>query len=532
MCNPFPIDVRRLIGTFTLVIFNYYTGYSQGVGISNATIVPDPSSILELRSSTQGLLLPRLTTAQRDAISAPADGLMIFNTSTLTFNYYQTGWQSMGGGSGIIFPVSGGTGIANNNAATLSFSGAYPTTFTTTAATSVTLPNAGTLYGSATGSITSAQLFNSMADKTGTGTMVYAASPTFAGIPTAPTATVGTNSTQLATTAFVLGNTGGYSSVDAGATITTSSAIDVTIPGMTLTPGAGTYLALFNSAYTVAPGNITVQGAADLTTAYNTLIGVTNTNTTHAVAFGSGETLNAGVYSVGAAGSVAGTLTLDALGDANAVFIFKFAGAFTTGAGASVVLTNGASPCNVFWVVQGAIAMGAATAMKGTLIANNAALSAGAGSIISGRLFTTSGAITVDGLTITIPTGCTYLNLGTLSTFGLFTSLGNIGNTGSSVITGDVGTNGGSFTGFGTATVNGTFYTPGASVSSGTYSIYQNGVLIPNSGRTRTSNTNTVDLSLQAIAIVTAGQVIEVKWRTDSGTLTLGSRILSLIKVK
>jgi len=119
-----------------------------------------------------------------------------------------------------------------------------------------------------------------------------------------------------------------------------------------------------------------------------------------------------------------------------------------------------------------------------------------------------------------------------LSTFVMFTSAGALGNTGSSNITGNVGTNNGAITGFGTVTVNGTIYPPGASASSGTFSIYQNGVLVPGSSRTRTSSINTADISLHAIATVSAGQAIEVRCRTDSGTLTLENRILTLIKVQ
>ncbi len=59
---------------------------SQGVGIG--TLVPDPAAILHLESSTKGLLLPRLTTAQRDAIVNPPRGLVIFNTTDSVIQYF------------------------------------------------------------------------------------------------------------------------------------------------------------------------------------------------------------------------------------------------------------------------------------------------------------------------------------------------------------------------------------------------------------------------------------------------------------
>ena len=75
------------------LVLNPCLSHSQGVGISDVNIVADPSSILELRSTTQGFLAPRLTTAERDAIVSPADGLLVFNTTTSNFNFYKLGWQ-------------------------------------------------------------------------------------------------------------------------------------------------------------------------------------------------------------------------------------------------------------------------------------------------------------------------------------------------------------------------------------------------------------------------------------------------------
>jgi len=85
-------------------------------------------------------------------------------------------WSSTWSG-GVLSPVDGGTGIANNAASTLTISGAFATTLTVTGATGVTLPTSGTLYGTAANSITSAQLASSLTDETGTGVVVFATSP-------------------------------------------------------------------------------------------------------------------------------------------------------------------------------------------------------------------------------------------------------------------------------------------------------------------------------------------------------------------
>ena len=66
----------------------------------------------------------------------------------------------------------------------------------------------------------------------------------------------------------------------------------------------------------------------------------------------------------------------------------------------------------------------------------------------------------------------------------------------------------------------------------GTFSIYQNGVLIANSNRTRKSTLVADEVTLQAIATVEAGQTIDIRWKTDQGGLTVGNRIVTLINVR
>jgi hypothetical protein len=149
---------------------------------------------------------------------------------------------------------------------------------------------------------------------------------------------------------------------------------------------------------------VTAQCSIDLLLAY---VQLNNTPTTivHTPVLGNGETLYPGVYDLAAAGSVAGTLTLDAQGDSGAVFIFKIGGAFTTGASTTVNLINGASACNVFWKAEGAIAMAASTIMRGTLISNNGAVSMAAGGTLEGRMLSTTGAVSVDNVVAVV--GCT-----------------------------------------------------------------------------------------------------------------------------
>jgi trimeric autotransporter adhesin len=70
--------------------------------IGIGTTAPNASALLELSSTSRGLLTPRMTQAQRNAIAAPAQGLLIFQTDgTRGFYYYEGGWKQLGGaGSG------------------------------------------------------------------------------------------------------------------------------------------------------------------------------------------------------------------------------------------------------------------------------------------------------------------------------------------------------------------------------------------------------------------------------------------------
>lgn len=73
----------------------------DAVGVNQSTIAA--SAVLDVASTTKGVLIPRVTTTQRDAISSPATGLMIYNTSTSTFQFYNgSSWGSIGAGAATI----------------------------------------------------------------------------------------------------------------------------------------------------------------------------------------------------------------------------------------------------------------------------------------------------------------------------------------------------------------------------------------------------------------------------------------------
>ena len=117
-----------------------------------------------------------------------------------------------------------------------------------------------------------------------------------------------------------------------------------------------------------------------------------------------GLTLTPDVYQSAGTLEINGALTLDAEGDASAVFIFRSASALDTGSASQVLLLNDANPCNVFWIVPSSATLGTGSSLVGTVIANTS-ITATTGSVVSGRLLALTGAVTLDSSTVT-STGC------------------------------------------------------------------------------------------------------------------------------
>lgn len=86
----------RLISTCLLVITTM-VGNSQNIGINATGSTPNSSAILDISDVTKGLLIPRMTKAQRDAIPSPAFGLSVFQTTNDTGFYYRrnTEWRKI-----------------------------------------------------------------------------------------------------------------------------------------------------------------------------------------------------------------------------------------------------------------------------------------------------------------------------------------------------------------------------------------------------------------------------------------------------
>jgi len=144
------------------------------------------------------------------------------------------------------------------------------------------------------------------------------------------------------------------------------------------------------------------QAQSDLTTAYNDAAGRSVGAVTVAGNLG-GQTLTPGLYkSTSSLEISSGDLTLDAQGDATAVFIFQMASTLTTTSGRQVILSGGAQAANVFWQVGSSATLGTTSVFKGNILALTS-ISLAAGATLDGRALARNGAVTLDTNTITTP---------------------------------------------------------------------------------------------------------------------------------
>jgi len=124
-----------------------------------------------------------------------------------------------------------------------------------------------------------------------------------------------------------------------------------------------------------------------------------------------GLTKTPGLYVNSSSTGISGTganaiLTLDAQGDANAVFVFKMGSTLITDSGTSIVLSGGAQAKNVYWQVGSSATLGTTSGFEGNILAA-VTITVNNGSMVNGRLFAGSagdptGAVTVNSSTITV----------------------------------------------------------------------------------------------------------------------------------
>jgi hypothetical protein len=144
------------------------------------------------------------------------------------------------------------------------------------------------------------------------------------------------------------------------------------------------------------------RAKVDLTVAYNDAAGRTLCPVTVAGNIG-GMTLSPGLYkSTSSLAISSGDLTLDAKGNADAVFIFQIASSLTTTAGRQVILSGGARASNVFWQVGSSATLGTTSVFKGTIMADQA-VTLNTGASLEGRALARIAAVALDSNAVTRP---------------------------------------------------------------------------------------------------------------------------------
>lgn len=152
------------------------------------------------------------------------------------------------------------------------------------------------------------------------------------------------------------------------------------------------------------------QAELDLTAAYLTTASEGPTQPISTI--GGGQTLSPGVYNSASSIQVNGALTLDGGGDPNAVFVFQAGSALTTGSASSVILTNGAQACNVFWQVTSSATLGTGSTFAGNILALTS-ITLTTGATLNGSALARNGTVSLDDNVIT-KAPCSSPTLGTV----------------------------------------------------------------------------------------------------------------------
>jgi len=194
-----------------------------------------------------------------------------------------------------------------------------------------------------------------------------------------------------------LGTTSTFA-VLAGTTITITGPTTITgdiglDPGISIT-GLGNVTQIDGSVY--IDDAVAEQAKDDLVTAYNDAAG--RTPVTEIATELGGETMTPGVTF-----EITDTLTLDAEGDPNRVFIFKTASTLITADNSNINLINGARFCRIFWQVGSSATLGTNSDFVGHIFALES-ITANTGATVQGQLLARNGAVTLDTNTIPLQT--------------------------------------------------------------------------------------------------------------------------------
>jgi hypothetical protein len=206
--------MKKIFFLINVLLIAYFAEAQIGIG----TTTPNASAKLDVSSTNKGFLPPRMTYAQRTAISSPAEGLMVYQTDGTSGLYYygSSGWiYIINSTTNVVSVVNGGTGTTTATGTGSVVLNTSPTLITPALGTpsSATLTNAsglpiasgvsglGTGVASFLATPTSSNLVSAISDETGSGALVFGTSPNL----TTPTLGVASG-TSLALTGTTVSN--------------------------------------------------------------------------------------------------------------------------------------------------------------------------------------------------------------------------------------------------------------------------------------------------------------------------------------
>jgi hypothetical protein len=176
----------------------------------------------------------------------------------------------------------------------------------------------------------------------------------------------------------------------------------------TITGDVGTFPTTSETGFAGPPPNtVTIAGVnhagdavtqlakTDLVTAYNDAANQTPCTTLTTL---TGQTLTPGTYCFSSSAGLTGPLTLNGFG----VYVFQIGSALTVASGATVLLTNNAQACGVWWQVTSSATFGTGSAFQGTVMALTS-ITMNTSATLIGRALARNGAVTMDTNTITVP---------------------------------------------------------------------------------------------------------------------------------
>jgi hypothetical protein len=395
----------QAMNPLTITTTDFTVTSATGVAVAG-TVTPDVTHKVYTFTPTAALALSTAYTATITIAAQDVFGNPMASNYTWTFTTGATACVTTGPPAVIYAtPIANGTGVCLNSPAIATFNEPMnPATINT---------NTFTLAPGVTGVVT---LDATDEVATFTPSVNLAVSTTYsATITTGAQSTNGTplaanylwsftTSAQACQPPVPLGTAANYGILGAS-TVTNTGPTIITGENLGLSPGSA--VTGFPPGVMTLPAiqDITDQAAAqaqlDATIAYNYTAGLP----AGAVLPGdlSGLTLTPGLYTNASTVSLkSGTVTLDAQGNSNAVFIFQIGTTLTTIGNTQVLLVNGAQAANIYWQVGSSATLGTYSSFEGTILAlQSVTLDTGANLV--GRALALNGAVTLDTNLVTAP---------------------------------------------------------------------------------------------------------------------------------